>query len=267
LDDVIVSDSAPSLELLNVCFKTLTRASIVLPDGLEDVISSDEYVLCKMSLILYRIKSEEIVRKLKQLSSKIQDSEQGFLRDEFRVTSSERNAEYLVQATEYYSAVQFYPNSNRMMKLCEWKVYKLPSSLLNLTNEDVAKAKFVAQYNLERSHSEDGTPTYMFGRTDIEDYGHVSIANYGTKPGPEIDGYYRMKLLVIKDLKSLKGLPVLARTIRNQKTGISTVIVYGFNRRLRDSLGLEVDSDMLYDDDKVMKFDMKTGQNIENSDL
>lgn len=109
--------------------------------------------------MFYRIKSEEIVRK-KQLSTRIENSEQGFLRDVFRVISDERNAEYLVQAREYYSEVQFYKNSNRMMKLFQWEVYKLPSStLFELTDEDKSRMKLVAQYNLEKSQYDDDTVT------------------------------------------------------------------------------------------------------------
>ncbi|CAF4865844.1 unnamed protein product, partial [Rotaria sp. Silwood2] len=237
-------------------------ASIVLPDEWEALIGSDKYVLYKIKLMCHRIQAEEIVRKLKQLSSKIPNNEQGFRRDVFHVISNERNAEYFVEATEYYSEVQFYPNFNSMMKLREWKVYKLLSSLCNRTTEDIPELKFVAQYNLEKSQFEDGRPTYMFGRTNMEDGEHVSIVNYEIKPGPEFDGYYQMKLLVIKDLKSLKGLPVLARTIRDRETGINTVIVYGLTRRLRDSFGLETHKDMFFDDDRVTKFDTKTGQKI-----
>ena len=52
-------------------------------------------------LTLYRLKSEKIVQKLKQLPIKLQDNEQSFIRDIFQVTSKERNAEYLVVAREY----------------------------------------------------------------------------------------------------------------------------------------------------------------------
>ncbi|CAF3497352.1 unnamed protein product, partial [Rotaria sp. Silwood2] len=257
----------PSPQLLNLCFKILAGASIVLPEELNAVITRGEHFWCTMTLILYRLKSEAIVRKLKQLPSRIQISEQGFLRDAFRVTSHERGAEYLVQATEYYSPVQFYKNANRMMKLREWKVYKLPSSAFNLTYGDAEKLTFVAQYNLERSQSEDGTSTHVFGRTDIEDGGHVSIANYMTMPGPQIDGYYEMKLLVIEDLKSLNGLPVLTRTIRSWKVGIDAVIVYGHKRQYLKILGLKVNNDMFYDDDIVIEYDANTGRQIEHLEL
>lgn len=268
LDDLIISDSVPSSELFDLCLNILTKASIVLPDELETVINNDLYNTFTLKLMLHRIKSEEIVQKLKQLSSRIENNEQGFLRDVFRVISDERNAEYLVQAREYYSEVKFYKNSNRMMKLCQWEVYKLLSpTSVELTDEDKAKMKFIAQYNLEKSQSEDGIPTYVFGRTDVDDYGHVSIVNYGTNPGPELDGYYQMKLLVIKDLKSLKGLPVIARTIRDFNAGIHTVIIYGLHRRLRDSLGLETDNNEWYDDDEVITYDMRTGEQIENTEL
>jgi hypothetical protein len=50
-----------------------------------------------------------------------------------------------------------YPNSNRTMRLREWRVYRIPSSLFSVTNEDISKLKFVAQYNLERSPPKDGT--------------------------------------------------------------------------------------------------------------
>lgn len=223
-------------------------------------ISRTQHYWCTINLLLYRLKSEVIAQKLKQLSSKIQMNEQGFLRDAFRVTSSERNAEYLIHAIEYYSAVQFYPNSNRMMKLFEWKVYKLPSLLSRIGIEDIQNLEFVAQYNLERSQSADGTPTHVFGRTNIEDAGHVSIVNYGTEPGPTVDGYYHMKLLVIEDLKLLKGLPILARTIRNPEIGIDTVIFYGHSRQIEDGLGYAVVDAVLYDDDLVMTFDRNTGR-------
>ncbi|CAF3299040.1 unnamed protein product [Rotaria socialis] len=259
IDEAIASNSTPSSALLNVCFKILAGASIVLPEELKTVIGNDEYFGCRVNLSLYRMKSDEIVRKLKQLPSRIQINEQGFFRDAFRVTSIEREAEYLVQSIEYYSPVQYYTNSSRMMKLCEWRVFKFPSLSLNIANQDTSKLKFVAQYNLERSQFDDDTPTYVFGRTNIEDHGYVSIVNYGTQPGPNVDGYYQMKLLVIEDLKLLKGLPVLARTIRNRETGIETLISYGHTRRLQNNLGIEVNSDMLYDDDTVVILDTNTG--------
>ncbi|UJR12254.1 hypothetical protein I4U23_016431 [Adineta vaga] len=267
LDDVIASNSTPSSDLLELCTKALLVGSLILSDIFKTVISNNQHVMYTTRLTLYRLETEEIVQKLKQLPIKPQNSEQGFIRDMFQVTSEERNAKYLIVAREYYSEVQFYKDSNDIMKLCEWKVYKLESSLHDLNIENLGKLKIISYYNLEKSQRKDGTPTYVFGRTDMEDGTHVSLVIYGTKPGPEIDGYYQMKLLVIKDLQLLKGLPVVAKTIRNPENGINTVIVPGFTRQIQDHLGIEVDNDILYDDDIVMKYDTETKETIENSDL
>ncbi|CAF1165509.1 unnamed protein product [Adineta steineri] len=267
LDDVIASNSILSPDLLALCSKALLCGSVILPDELKAASSTHEYNTDVAQIALYRLKSNEISRKLKQLPLKPQDSERGFLRDMFAVTSRERNAEYLVTATEFYSEVQFYKNSDDIMKLYEWTVYESTPPLEYLNSEDFEKMKVVAYYHLEKSQSKGGTPTYVFGRTDTEDDGHVSLVNYGEKPGPDIDGYYQMKLLVVKDLQSLKGLPVLSRTIRNRENGINTAIVSGFTRRIQDHLGIEVDNDVLYDDDIVMQFDTKTKQKKDNLDL
>ena len=268
LDEIIAWNSTPSFELLDLCSDALRRVSIVFSDQARKTVDHDTYRTITIGLVILRLKTEEIIGKLKDLSWRIANREDGFIRDRFSVTSNERNAQYLIEGIEFYSEVQFYPNSDQMMKLFEWKVYKLSDLSSDLIDdEDFENIPFVAQYNLEKSQSDDGTPTYMFGRTDIEDRGHVSLVNYGTKPGPGFDGYYRMKLLVIQDLISLKGLPVLARTIRNFQTGIDIVIVYGHQRRLRDDLGIKVDDDVFFDDDTIIYYDTRTGQKIYSSDL
>ncbi|CAF3836784.1 unnamed protein product, partial [Adineta steineri] len=252
LDDVIASNSILSPDLLALCSKALLCGSVILPDEMKDELTAHQYETYVVQIALYRLKSNEISRKLKQLPLKPQDSERGFLRDMFAVTSRERNAEYVVTATEFYSEVQFYKNSDDIMKLCEWKVYRSTPPLDYQNFEDFEKMKVVAYYYLEKSQSKDDKATYLFGRTNVEDEEHVFLVNYGEKPGPDIDGYYQMKLLLIKDLQSLKGLPVLARIIRNRENGINTAIVSGFTRRIQDHLEIEGDNDILYDDDIVM---------------
>ena len=125
---------------------------------------------------------------------------------------------------------------------------------------NVPEFEFVAHYNLERSENADGTFIHMFGRTDVKDWGHVSIMDYGNEPGPVADAYYDMKLLVIKDLTSLKGLPVVARSIRNRLTGIHTIILPGYTRRLRDDLAGEITDETLLEDDVVVIFDGNTDE-------
>lgn len=267
LDDLIASNSTPSSELLDLCSNALRKVSIVYSDQAMKKLDRDTYRKFQIGSIILRWQAEKLIPKLKELSSRLVDREQGFIRDRFLVTSNERNAEYLIEGIEFYSEVQFYPNSNRMMKLFEWKVYKSPVLSSDLLDDEYFdQLQFVLQYNLEKSQSEDGIPTYVFGRTNMEDRGHVSFVNYGTEPGPTFDGYYRMKLLVIQDLTTLKGLPVRARTIRNFETDIDVVIVYGYQRYLWNNLGIEVDDDVFYEDDKVVYYDTRTGQMIDDYD-
>jgi hypothetical protein len=63
-------------------------------------------------------------------------------------------------------------------------------------------------------------------------------------------------------LKSLTGLPVLARTIRNWQQCISAVILYGRQRRYGQILGIEINNDMFYDDDIITKYDRETGNHL-----
>lgn len=266
LDENIAFNSAPSSTLLDFCFSIFVKVSKVPNDESEASDEIEEHDVLKSTLFLYRQAAEIIVKILKELSTNVSMKEDGFLRDTFLVKSVERNAQYWVLATEYYSPVQYYHNSNNMMKLIQWLVYKLPSTFVNFNDEDVEKMELFAQYNLERSQRVDGTPTYVFGRTDFDDFGHVSLVNYGRIPGPIVDGYYEMKLLVIKDLKSSKGLPPLAQMVRNQKTGISTVFEYNLNekheyRRYPDHVSLES-----YNTPEIKIFGTKTGRK-KNSDL
>ncbi|CAF1474976.1 unnamed protein product [Adineta steineri] len=267
LDNVIASNSIPSPDLLRLCLTALSSGSVILPDEIKAKLNAHQYDTYVAQLRLHRLKSNEISRKLKQLPLKPKNSERGLLRDMFHVTSRERKAAYFVTATEYYSEVQIHKNSDDIMKLCEWKVYRSVSPLNYPSFEDLQKMELVAYYYLAKSQAKDDTPTYVFGRTDTEDEEHVFLVDYGEKPGPDIDGYYQMKLLVIKDLQSLKGLPILGRFIHDRETGIATGIVSGFTRRIQDHLGIEADNDVLYDDDIVMQFDTKTKQKEDNLDL
>ncbi len=123
------------------------------------------------------------------------------------------------------------------MRLREWRVYRIPSSLFSVTNEDISKLKFVAQYNLERSPPKDGTPACVQQNKYRGWWARFSIVNYETEPGTKVDGYQQIKLL--------KGLSVLARKIRKSVTGINAVIVYGHNQQLQDSHSVEVGDDIV----------------------